>query len=298
MKGNQRSYCTISTASHLYKSYALADSLLPYQGQLNVLLVDEAPPTKGFPDNVVFHTLTDMRSSLGVGIKNKYASNKDKLRWSLKPIFLTHLLSSLSSVIYVDNDVYFYGNPGFLFDELIDHPILLTPHHYPRDPKENQNWFEANFRVGLYNAGFVGANNKAIPALNWWAEACLYRCEKNYLRGLFDDQKYLDLIPIIEPQTKVIHHKGCNTAGWNSKYTDIRLINQNYFIHDSTPLIFYHFNNFSLLHVDPNHEFVSEYIDNLKKYQLSISYDELCTQTSIIDKVKLQIWKWLNQWNA
>jgi lipopolysaccharide biosynthesis glycosyltransferase len=135
----------------------------------------------------------------------------------MKPVFMQFLFreKEISKLIYVDNDIAFFGEYGFLFKLLDEHNILLTPHFYERNPEENQNWLEANFRVGLFNAGFVGANNKTISTLEWWAKCCAYRCEKNYMRGLFDDQKYLDMFPVIEPTTKILDHQGCNLAGWN-----------------------------------------------------------------------------------
>ena len=205
-------FCTISTHSHLYKCFALAESIVAYGGVLEILIVDQMEQDIVSPANVIFTFLESLNSELEQGIIQKYKHKTDCLRWSLKSVFLLHLLEKEEKVIYVDNDILFFSNPGFLFDELDQHKVLLTPHHYPRNPEINQNWFEANFRVGLYNAGFFAANKAAKDVLVWWAKACLYRCEKNYWRGLFDDQKYLDLVPIIESKTKIVDHLGCNVA--------------------------------------------------------------------------------------
>ena len=183
--------CTITTADHLYKTMALYDSLRAVQPDtfLHVLCIDELKeklPT----GNISLYTI-DMLKHLPSAqtIITKYSASKDRLRWSLKPVFLHYLLDAKANkAIYVDNDIYFYSDPAFLFELLEAHDFLLTPHHYPRDPSRDQNWLEANFRVGLYNAGFIGVNKKAIRDLDWWAACCAYRCEKNSLRGIFDDQ--------------------------------------------------------------------------------------------------------------
>ena len=290
-------FCTISTKSHLFKCAALANSLSSFKGHLHVLIVDSSDPIELVVPNLSIYYLDDIDSKLGSQIIKKYHSKLDELRWSLKPVLLSKLLSQFDEVIYVDNDIHFFNDFSFLFDDLKQHSILLTPHDYPRSPKEDQNWFEANFRVGLFNAGFIGVNKNAINVLNWWGEACLYRCEKNYWRGLFDDQKYLDLIPIMEESCKIIHHKGCNVAAWNKGLRKCDYINQVHVVNDSTPLVFYHFNQFSLNELDPKDQVLIDYLKSLSQFEYAESYFPKANKTSNIDKLKLGIWKLLNKLN-
>ena len=70
----------------------------------------------------------------------------------------------IRSLLYLDNDLCFFGDFEFLFQELQEHSLLLTPHWRPIDPDANAEQFFYNFRDGLYNAGFVGANNKGLVA--------------------------------------------------------------------------------------------------------------------------------------
>jgi hypothetical protein len=185
-----------------------------------------------------------------------------------------------------------------LFDELNHANILLTPHHYPRDPEKNQNWFEANFKVGLYNAGFIAANQVGKEVLQWWAKSCLYRCEKNAWRGLFDDQKYLDLFPIIERKTKILDHLGCNAAEWNAEICYKSETNQGILINETYPLIFYHFNAYSLQNLEKDDYLITSYLSVLQKYKQSYTYSSLVPKASKIDKFKLFLWTCLNKWNG
>ena len=106
---------------------------------------------------------------------------------------------------------------------------------------------EANLRVGLYNGGFVGAGKKGIPALEWWAKCCIYNIKKSYRRGLFDDQKYLDLLPVLFENIHVLKHKGCNVAGWNIETSPRSLNEENKLILDRKwPLVFVHFNYYTI----------------------------------------------------
>ncbi len=257
-------FCTISTVSHLHKTFALADSLSPFGGILNVLLVDGTAQTNlSKPANVQIYSLDIFEDEIAKKIIAKY-SHKDKLRWALKSVFLKFLLGLHSKVIYVDNDIFFFNDFSFLFEKLNTKSVLLTPHFYEANPEKNQNWLEANFRVGLYNAGFIGANSEAIPILDWWEKCCLYNMKKSYLRGLFDDQKYLDLVPVLFDNIEIVKHRGCNLAGWNHKtYADN---NQ----HDKDNLVFIHFAELSLIEFSkPNsrwHNQYTYYSNALKKY--------------------------------
>jgi hypothetical protein len=249
-------FCTISTASYLFKASALADSIMPYNAILHVLVIDKIPPLD-YPANIKIYQINDIRNEYLERVLSKYGRDKDKLRWALKPIFLLYLLDKAECVAYVDNDQYFYSDPTFIFNMLNDSSIILTPHHYQPIPSAEANWFEANFRVGLFNAGFIGASTKAKDALDWWVKCCIYNIKKAYWRGLFDDQKYLDMMPVLFDNVKILKHPGCNLAGWN----DYQLIDD---------LVFIHFAEITLSKfLKPEHsyhQFAQTYIDTLKKY--------------------------------
>jgi hypothetical protein len=217
--------CTISTKSHLFKSRVLSDSLEKYGFETINLVVDsESYDEKTIFTKKIYLTVKDLPQSDVKLILSKYGSHSDKLRWALKPVLIKYLLETkYEKVIYVDNDIYFFSSPFTLIDKLNSSSILLTPHFYSADSEKNQNWFEANFRVGLYNAGFVGANKSAIPMLDWWKDCCIYNVKKSYWRGLYDDQKYLDLVPVLFDNVEILKDSGCNLAGWNYKNRLIKL---------------------------------------------------------------------------
>lgn len=270
-------FCTISTTSHLFKSLALADSLNKFGYKLCVLVVD-AVNTSSFtvPENVSLFDLSIIDNPIGLALINKYSSNKDKLRWALKPVWLSELLNDSDKVIYIDNDICFYSDPGFLFDELTHHRVLLTPHFYPSNPTKNQNWLEANLRVGLFNAGFFAVNRNATEILAWWAECCMYKLSKSTSRGLFDDQKYLDILPVKFDGVKILKHKGCNLAGWNA--TEYSLVNQptGLTIEGLTPIVFIHFADLSMRlfsnQTSNLFTYYQSYINALRKYKSDYVY--------------------------
>lgn len=295
---NVNHFCTITTASHLYKVYALAESLQQFgECTLHVLVVDagQQPAFNGCR----FYGLQEIAGTpVAQTIIAKYKGNSNKLRWSLKPVMLQWLLKqkAIDRVIYLDNDLFFYSAWQFMFELLQTHSLLLTPHYYKHDPTREQNWFEANFRVGLYNAGFVGASRQATGTLQWWAESCAYRCEKNAWRGLFDDQKYLDLVPVMEEKAHVLRHKGCNVAGWNQELCPRIKSGNDVLIDGKFPVVFIHFNNYTISEllngIDsllvPHYE---RYEAVLKKHKPALQRSELFSPQPFSDKLKFTLWK-------
>jgi lipopolysaccharide biosynthesis glycosyltransferase len=265
----------------MFKTYALAESIGSYGGKLHVLLIDSNDSSKT-PDNVTVYKINEINSSIGKQIVSKYRNNLDKLRWALKPIFLTLLVSQHDKVIYLDNDIFVFSNPAFLFDELDTNNLLLTPHNYSSNPMSNQNWFEANFRVGLYNAGFIAASKRSIAALHWWANCCLYNIKKSFWRGLFDDQKYLDLLPVLFDEVKIVKHPGCNLAGWNDH-------------EQPSEVVFIHFANYTLQKfLEPNniyYSFATQYIQVLKHYNPSYQYQKIYRRYEIGAFIYFLFWR-------
>lgn len=257
--------CTISTKSHLYKSFALLESVKKYVVcDLCCLVTDSHQVFE--KNDINFHQLENLHTEIALKIINKYKG--DKLRWSLKSVYVSYLLKQgYEKVIYVDNDIFFFDAPHLLFEELNQSNFLLTPHFYIANPNENQNWLEANYRVGLYNAGFFGANQQAIPILDWWTDCCLYTMTKSYWRGLYDDQKYLDLIPILFEKVKIIKDRGCNLAGWNDKD-----------FNNQERVTFIHFADLTLEKFSgsnhPMHSYYKQYVSTLKRYNPNFSWSK------------------------
>lgn len=291
-------FCTISSPDFLFKVYALHETLMqncvaPFQ--LHVLITNNVAFSNH--QNITFLNLSNLSSQKASEIIRKYKN--DKLRWSLKPLLMLHLLQEIENVIYIDNDIAFLNEPEFLFNELEQNNILLTPHRFSFSTSKNQFWLENNLKYGLFNAGFVGAHKRAIKTLEWWADACLYRCEKNFWRGLFDDQKYLDLFPVMEPKTKILEHKGCNVGGWNIENCE-RTIKEGKTLAGGYPITFIHFNHYTIRKIMEGEDPIltphwETYFKLLKKFNQKIVEKDLYQPTSFNEKMKIFFWQLLTK---
>ncbi|HRQ49972.1 MAG TPA: hypothetical protein PLR74_05520, partial [Agriterribacter sp.] len=180
---------------------------------------------------------------LAENLYNKYAHiNPDHFRWSLKPVLMNYLLETgFEKVIFVDCDIFFFNDYRFLFEALNRSAIILTPHWYNINPAINENDFLQLLTAGYFNAGFIGSSRRGAPALQWWADACHYRMGKHITAGIYDDQRYLDLLPLLFESVQILSHKGCNVGvGGNEGYERI-LVGNTLLIDGRYPVIFVHF---------------------------------------------------------
>jgi len=245
---NYNSFCTIITKSHIPYAIALFNSIRTFddKAQLNVLISDSGDKVQSPDPGLVFYDYEDLNSDetcqkLAAKYRESY---HDAFRWSMKPIFLKFLLQSAPNkkVIYVDSDVHFFNDYNFLFKELDSASVLLTPHWRSRDPFIDKANFDCLLTSGHFNGGFVGVRKDAIPALEWWAKSCTYKCEVDPAKGHFVDQTYLDLFPVLFEDVKIIRHKGCNVANWNRVECKRTRDNKgNVLINNIDPIVFVHF---------------------------------------------------------
>lgn len=257
--------CTIITADYLPLAKVLYASLQKHGAgtPLQVLVVDEH--NYASTDSLVIHSPDSLADSAYFkGIQKKYGqTNADYFRWALKPVFIGYLLEKgFDKVLFADPDVYFVNNFDFLFNELDNNNVLLTPHWANIDPTENEDSLLAVLRGGLYNAGFVGANKNGADAMAWWAVLCHYKTEDLKDLGLFVDQKYLDILPVQFDNVKVIKHRGCNLASWNIDTSKREMINGKLLINKEFEPVFIHFAKDTIVNIiNKNDELLQPYLD-------------------------------------
>jgi hypothetical protein len=153
--------------------------------------------------------------------------------WTLTPFspqFVLERRPDAQRVTYLDADVYFFGDPRALLDELdaSGAHVLITPHAY--SPEYDQSAY-----TGIYCVQFVTFRNspEARVVQRWWQERCIEWCFARGEDGKFGDQKYLDDWPKRFPgAVHVLSRHELALGPWNA----------NRFIRDEAFLpIFFHF---------------------------------------------------------
>jgi hypothetical protein len=240
-KKRQKLIFTIVDKSHKKEAYFCLKSAMKYNEDCDfnaIVLEENSSYDINFKD-INFQTLESKNDKL----------NKDSLRWSLKTPMILKFLEQYEKVIYVDSDIYFTSHWDFLFDEIDG--VLLTKHHRSLEPGGHE--YQCNFTDGFFNAGFIGASKLGINAINWLKRAVEWKCEKNPSEGLWDDQKYLDIMSLeFNDIVKTCRHKGCNVANWNSKVIKTECDGKKWFVKsDKSEVVFLHLSNSSYRSQEP-----------------------------------------------
>lgn len=272
-------FCTIITADHFPKAAVLCHSIRSFNNtaELYVLISDEKKNVHQRETEGMKLISVDLLSNYPLvdELYKKYAHiNFDNFRWSLKPVFASYLLrTGLDKVIYLDCDMFFVNDFGFLFKELDKYDILLTPHWNNTNPSLNKNGFLSNFTSGLFSAGFFGANRKGLPALDWWANACHFMMGENIKIGVHDDQRYLDIFPVLFEDIHIIRHRGCNIGSWNVEESKRTLVNSEVLINEKFPVIFIHFDQMLATTILKGHDpLLKPYLDQYRNTFESLGY--------------------------
>jgi glycosyltransferase involved in cell wall biosynthesis len=177
-----------------------------------------------------------------------------ELNTAAKPYMFAHLRrQGYDRVVYLDPDI-------LVMDRLVDIERMLdegatavvTPHlTAPLDDGRRPNELDI-MRTGSYNLGFLALNS--LPAsdafIAWWEQKLEYDAVVDVERGLFTDQKWIDLAPGMFGGFAILRDSGYNTAYWNLPHRPVTTVDGAWFA-GGQPLRFFHFSGFDPLNPQP-----------------------------------------------
>ncbi len=160
---------------------------------------------------------------------------------AVKPRFMLHLVElypSESKFVYLDPDVLVYSNLIEL-EELLDRESIVLCPHLLRPG--NIDMEISSLAHGSYNLGFLAVrrSQNALDFLNWWAERLFLYCYDDKSRGIFTDQKWIDLVPSFF-DAYIFKHHGYDFATWSLLGSDLRQTHDGYVVNGDA-LRFIHF---------------------------------------------------------
>ena len=177
-----------------------------------------------------------------------FSHNVVELCTATKPFYSKHLLDKgYNYVFYFDPDTYLYHNPDLLISEMDGFDVLLTPHC----TQEAVDDIEIHYNEmsvlahGVFNLGFIGFKQSVTghAVADFWSRRLLRHCRDDHSRGLFNDQKWFNLVPVFFDNIKILKHDGCNTASWNISYRSIQREDDKWFS-GKDRLVFFHFSGY------------------------------------------------------
>jgi hypothetical protein len=155
------------------------------------------------------------------------------------PLYVFKHCPNATIVSYVDADMFFFGSPQPVFDEMGANSIAIVAHRFPKALRWREQW-------GKYNVGILSFRRDAegIACLQWWRERCIEWCYDRMEETRFADQKYLDVWPERFASLSVLEHKGVNVAPWNLMNHPITEGSKGPLVGDQ-PLVLFHFHGLS-----------------------------------------------------
>ncbi|MDR0853075.1 MAG: hypothetical protein LBN34_01775 [Clostridiales Family XIII bacterium] len=143
--------------------------------------------------------------------------------------------------LYLDPDIYVYSDFTELKDVLKEHPIVLCPHLLQPG---NIDMEISSMAHGTFNLGFLAVDNsgEAREFISWWADRLSRFCYDDIARGIFTDQKWVDLAPCFF-DTFIFKHRGYDFGTWSLLDSGMTNENGEIFI-KGHPLRFIHFSGF------------------------------------------------------
>lgn len=163
---------------------------------------------------------------------------------AVKAQFMLNLLERFPNeekFVYLDPDVFVYSEFVELDQLLNDASVVLCPHLLRPG---NIDMEISSLAHGCYNLGFlaVSRSQNASSFLRWWAERLFLFCYDDISRGIFTDQRWIDLAPCFF-DVAVLKHHGYDFATWSLLNSDLHEDGDGYVI-NGDPLRFIHFSGY------------------------------------------------------
>jgi len=163
---------------------------------------------------------------------------------AVKGEFFRYLLANYpeeTEFVYLDPDCYVYDDMPELREKLKTRPIVLCPHLLQSG---NIDMELSSTAHGVYNLGFLAVNHsdEAVRFINWWADRLQMFCYDDIPRGIFTDQKWVDLAPCFF-DVEIFKHKGYDFATWSLLNCGLTKEKDGYYV-QGDPLRFIHFSGY------------------------------------------------------
>ncbi len=244
-------YFTLCSNNYLPFAISLGKSLEGFEANSKFVigLVDQLDPQLDYSVWKEFEFLPcfDLDFPEFEGMLSRY--NIIEFNTAVKPFYFEYLFAmypEVDQIYYLDPDLYFYQSPKIMDNVWADAEILLTPNLIHTTPKPSTGEL-ASLRHGMYNLGFLGLKRgeESFRLIQWWKERLIQHCRIDKCKGIFVDQKWIDLVPLFFDKIKLVKHPGWNMAWWNFnerkllKTPDGYGVNQPEFL-----LLFFHFSGF------------------------------------------------------
>jgi hypothetical protein len=236
---------TVASEAFLPFVRVLVDSLRRFHPEVPFILV-LAEPEATPPDSIDWCEAVPI-DEIGLPpleeVRTRYTLSEIVI--SAKAFLLRYLLDrGFERAVFLDCDILVLGDLSGLLRPACPAPIQLTPHVLDRiDGSVSQELLL--LRSGVFNGGFVGVEESAEARrfLDWLQRRLVVHCRHDLATGLHNDQRWLDLVPALFPQTRIERDPGANVAYWNLHERSLTVANDAVLVNGG-PGRFFHFSGY------------------------------------------------------
>jgi hypothetical protein len=181
--------------------------------------------------------------------------------------------------LFLDSDIMVYNSLNIIFEQLENSSILLTPHRTNPLPSKYISYEISYLKTGLYNAGFLGLRKTDTSRMfiSWFKDMLRrfafndYSSQENYLRGLFVDQMWLNLVPLYFSEVGLCLEEGANLGHWNLLGKTLTQDNLGNISINGKPILFIHFSGWDINNINKVSNYAPMYDDETPSLWSEIS---------------------------
>ncbi len=170
-----------------------------------------------------------------------------ELSTATKPYAFEYLFKryGFEHIVYLDPDIKVFSRMIQVAEALAAANIVLTPHLTGALDDDRRPMEIDILRAGAYNLGFIAVRRSLETAafLAWWQQRLYDHCVVDLARGLFVDQRWVDLVPGLFEGVTILRDPGYNVAYWNLSHRGISYSESGYIV-NGAPLCFFHFSGY------------------------------------------------------
>ena len=229
-------FCTLFDSNYLDKGLVLYNSLSNVMAEFKIYIL--AMDEKCYEiledmklNNVVPISLSDFENEKLLAVKAERSSAE--YCWTCSGSLILYVLENYgeSNCTYIDADLYFYRDPSFLIDEMINNgkSVSIIEHGFRKDFMYEHS-VNGSGRFCVEFNTFLN-NEESLTVLKQWIDDILKECSAD-TKGNLGDQSYLTEWPDKYDCIHIVENIGAGMAPWNLNRFKLEKIE------DHVPVIF------------------------------------------------------------
>ncbi|MEA5448426.1 methyltransferase domain-containing protein [Leptolyngbya sp. CCNP1308] len=249
--------CTIVTKSHLCYARTLAESVRQHHPEISVYVLLADRVDKYFDPEKEPFELIQLANLPEQDILQQmcFYYTSFELCCALRAWLHDYLWhhTTVEKWLFLDGDIFVTHRLDSIFEQLDRHSVLINPHYQSWQALSSEDSLpEVILRLGIYNGGFLGVRRceESAQFIIWFKGCLQHHCFNDLStdnpRGLYVDQRWLDFLPALFPNTGLLRHPGANLGHWNLWEHPLCLEEDGKVTVDAKPLLFLHFSGWQI----------------------------------------------------